>query len=210
MKSANIYTPEAVAHLQKDPVLARLIDRYTLHPYQSQQDLYLALLRSITSQQLSTKVAGIIYRRLLDYFGDYPNPSLLLSTEPETLRGLGLSYKKIEYIRSVARFKEEGNLEWEAYQHLSNEEVIARLTLLPGIGVWTVQMLLMFEMSRPDVLPLGDLGIRNAVKQAYQLQSTGKQLEKEITQLAEAWRPYRTLASLYLWASLNNLPTQEK
>jgi DNA-3-methyladenine glycosylase II len=208
MPSLPLHTHNAKAWLQQDPVMANLIDTHTLQTYESQQDLYLALLRSITGQQLSTKVAAIIYKRLIDYFGDYPNPTTLLSTETDELRGLGLSYKKVEYIKNVARYKDEGNLEWAAYQHLSDEDIIEKLTGLPGIGVWTAQMLLMFEMNRPDVLPLGDLGIRNAAKNLYALNASGKVLEKEIIHLAEAWRPYRTLACRYLWASLNNMPAQ--
>jgi DNA-3-methyladenine glycosylase II len=205
---SELNTREAIAWLQQDPVMARTIASHTLQPYYSRQDLYLALLRAITGQQLSTRVAAIIYNRLIDYLGEYPNPATLLQTAPDTLRGLGLSYKKIEYIQHVARFKEAGNLEWHNYQHLPDEDIIDRLTVLPGIGVWTAQMLLMFEMNRPDVLPLGDLGIRNAASNLYALTSTGKVLEKEISSLAEAWRPYRTLACRYLWASLNNLPAQ--
>jgi DNA-3-methyladenine glycosylase II len=201
----------AIAALRAaDPVMARLIDD---HEEVVRRDLrrerpgdaYGALLRSIVGQQLSTKAAATIYGRMLDLFGGHaPTPRQLLKADPDAIRAAGLSRPKIAYLRDLAQHVEEGTLELERLPDLPDEEVSAQLTAIKGLGQWTADMFLMFHLRRPDVLPVGDQGIRNAVKVEYRLRKVPdpKRLEK----IAKPWRPYRTLACLYLWSSLDNAP----
>jgi DNA-3-methyladenine glycosylase II len=204
-------TPKVVAALAAaDPVMARLIEEHGTHVRRDLRrdrpgDAYGALLRSIVGQQLSTKAARTIYNRMLDLFGGHtPTPRQLLAVDPEEIRAAGLSYSKINYLRDLAKHVEDGELELDRLDELSDEEVIAQLTAVKGIGEWSAHMFLMFHLHRPDVLPVGDLGIRNAVKTQYRLRKLpdAKRLEK----IARPWRPHRTLACLYLWSSLDNLP----
>jgi DNA-3-methyladenine glycosylase II len=168
-------------------------------------DAYGALLRSIVGQQLSTKAASTIYGRMLDLFGGHaPTPKQLLKADPDKIRAAGLSRPKIAYLRDLAQHVEEGTLELERLPDLPDEEVAAQLTAIKGLGQWTADMFLMFHLGRPDVLPVGDQGIRRAVKVEYRLRKfpDPKRLEK----IAKPWRPHRTLACLYLWSSLDNTP----
>ena len=193
-----------------DPVMARLIDEHhelVKADLKSERpgDAYGALLRSIVGQQLSTKAAATIYRRMLELFdGHAPTPEQLLAADPDAIRAAGLSRPKIAYLRDLALHVEEGTLELERLPDLPDEEVTAQLTAIKGLGQWTADMFLMFHLGRPDVLPVGDQGIRRAVQVEYRLRKLPdpKRLEK----LAKPWRPYRTLACLYLWSSLDNTP----
>jgi DNA-3-methyladenine glycosylase II len=164
-------------------------------------DAYGALLRSIVGQQLSTKAARTIYNRMLELFdGHAPTPKQLLAADPDKIRAAGLSRPKIAYLRDLAEHVESGELELDRLDELPDEEVIEQLTAVKGIGEWSAHMFLMFHL----VLPVGDQGIRNAVKAQYGLRKVpdAKRLEK----IARPWRPYRTLACLYLWSSLDNKP----
>ena len=204
-------TTKAVDALRKaDPVMERLIEE---HGELVKRDLkrerpgdaYGALLRSIVGQQLSTKAASTIYGRMLELFGGHaPTPKQLLKADPDKIRAAGLSRPKIAYLRDLAQHVEEGTLELERLPDLPDEAVSAQLTAIKGLGQWTADMFLMFHLGRPDVLPVGDQGIRRAVKVEYRLRKfpDPKRLEK----LAKPWRPYRTLACLYLWSSLDNTP----
>jgi DNA-3-methyladenine glycosylase II len=204
-------TPKIVAQLRDaDPVMARLIEehgalvRRELKEERS-GDAYGALLRSIVGQQLSTKAARTIYGRMLELFdGHAPSPKQLLAADPDAIRAAGLSRPKIAYLRDLAQHVEEGELELDRLDELSDEKIIEELTAVKGIGDWSAHMFLMFHLGRPDVLPVGDQGIRNAVKIQYRLRKIPdpKRLEK----VARPWRPYRTLACLYLWSSLDNAP----
>jgi DNA-3-methyladenine glycosylase II len=168
-------------------------------------DAYGTLVRSITGQQLSTKAARTIYGRLTDRFGGRtPTPEEILATDPQELRALGLSNAKAAYLRDLAEHIVDGELPIDELAELSDAKVYELLTAIKGLGRWTVDMFLMFHLGRPDVLPVGDLGIRKAIQIHYGLKELPKAAEME--QLAEAWRPYRTLASLYLWESLDNRP----
>jgi DNA-3-methyladenine glycosylase II len=195
------------AVLRKDPVMARLIDDYggplPLDPDTRGRpaDLYGALLRSITGQQLSVKAARAIYGRLLERFGGRPpTPEELLADDPDELRAAaGLSRAKVASLRSLAEHVLDGHLELARLDELPDEEVIRDLVAVKGIGEWTAHMFLMFTLHRPDVLAVGDVGVKNAFRAAY-----GD--EADLTQTAEAWRPYRTRACLYLWRSLDNAP----
>ena len=204
-------TKKAVDALRAgDPVMARLIGEH--HDLVKEDlkrerpgDAYGALLRSIVGQQLSTKAASTIYGRMLDLFGGHaPTPKQLLKANPDKIRAAGLSRPKIAYLRDLAQHVEEGTLELERLPDLPDEEVSAQLTAIKGLGQWTADMFLMFHLGRPDVLPVGDQGIRRAVKVEYRLRKfpDPKRLEK----IAKPWRPYRTLACLYLWSSLDNTP----
>ena len=166
---------------------------------------YGALVRSIVGQQLSTTAARTIYGRVTELFGDHtPTPAELLGVDPELLRGAGLSRAKVAYLRDLAQHVEDGELELDRLAELPDEEVSAQLIAIKGLGRWTVDMFLIFHLGRPDVLPVGDLGIRRAVQVNYGLEQLPKQAELEA--IAEPWRPHRSLASLYLWTSLDNTP----
>jgi len=201
----------ADAHLAQDSVLAGLIERFggpIAHEEDGQPrtDLYGALLRSITGQQLSVKAAAAIYGRLIARFGDRaPTPEELLADDPEALRAAaGLSRAKTASLRSLAEHVIDGRLRLDDLDELPDEEVIAELVAVKGIGEWTAHMYLMFTLNRPDVLPTGDQGIKNAVMTAYGLDAVPK--PDALTEIAEPWRPHRTRACLYLWRSLDNEP----
>jgi DNA-3-methyladenine glycosylase II len=204
-------SPKAVGTLRAaDDVMARLIEEHGALVREDLKrerpgDAYGALLRSIVGQQLSTKAARTIYGRMLELFdGHAPTPLQLLAADPDKIRAAGLSRPKIKYLRDLAQHVENGELELERLDELPDEEVIEQLTAVKGIGDWSAHMFLMFHLGRPDVLPVGDQGIRNAIKTQYRLRKLPdvKRMEK----IARPWRPYRTLACLYLWSSLDNKP----
>ncbi len=169
-------------------------------------DLYGALVRTIAGQQLSVLAARAIWTKLLAYFdGRVPTPREILDQDPETLRAAaGFSRAKVVYLRSLAEHVLAGELELERLAELPDDEVIRELTAVKGIGEWSSHMFLMFTLHRPDVLAVGDLGVRNAAMRAYDLPAPPKAAELEA--LAEPWRPHRTRACLYLWRSLENTP----
>jgi len=203
----------AVVHLRTaDKVMPRLLEEYGAPDGVLQRrgrrptDAYGALLRSIVGQQLSTKAARTIYERLTGlYEGRTPTPAEIIATDPEALRGVGLSRAKAAYLRDLAEHVEDGELDLDHISELPDEEVIEQLTAVKGLGEWTVHMFLIFHLGRPDVLPVGDLGIRRAAQLAYGLDDLPDAAQLE--QIAEPWRPHRSLACLYLWRSLDNEPT---
>jgi len=170
-------------------------------------DVYSALLRSITGQQLSVKAAQAIYGRLIERFGGTPpTPQQLLADDPDAMRAAaGLSRAKVVALRSLAEHVLAGELQIAKLEDLPDEEVMRELVAVKGIGEWTAHMFLMFTLRRADVLPTGDQGIRNAVKRAYGLDAVPP--PDALIELAEPWRPYRTRACEYLWRSLDNAPT---
>lgn len=170
------------------------------------EDHYGALVRAIVGQQLSVSAARAIYGRLTARFADRPpTPQEILDDEPEELRAAaGLSRAKVGYLRSLAEHVISGDLDLERLDELSDDAVIAELTAVKGIGEWSAHMFLMFHLERPDVLPVGDLGIRRAIERAYSLDSLPD--AATIEKLAQPWRPHRTLACRYLWRSLQNEP----
>jgi DNA-3-methyladenine glycosylase II len=202
----------AVAHLRRaDPVLKAVIDRVGPEPVNRRlaerpAEHYGALVRSIVGQQLSTKAARAIYLRLTDRFGGRPpTPAEVLAEDPEELRAAaGLSRAKVAFLRSLAEHVIDGSLELERLDELSDDAVIAELVAVKGLGVWTAHMFLIFHLERPDVLPVGDLGVRRAIMNAYGLSELPAPAQME--ELAEPWRPYRSVASLYLWRSLDAVP----
>lgn len=204
-----------LTHLRQDAVLARLIAE-TETPkafYDWEDDVYLALLESIVSQQISVKAADAIFKRFLALFdpnrgtvggtlAGYPAPDALLAKTDEELRSAGLSFQKIKYLKSVAEFSLVNRLDRPYLTTLTDDEIINYLLPIKGVGRWTVEMLLMFVLDRPDVFPVDDLVIRQKIMLAYPDQTsglTGRVLIKKLHEIAEPWRPYRTTACRYLW-----------
>jgi DNA-3-methyladenine glycosylase II len=192
---------EAIHHLRRaDAVLAEIIDRVGDYRIEFREPILETLVKSIVYQQLSGRVARIIFERLVAAAGGRLTPESILKLRPARMRTLGLSRQKTAYIRDLARHTRDGRLVFEELGRLSDAEVIERLTTVKGIGVWTVHMFLMFALRRVDVLPVGDLGIRNAIQAAYGLKR--QPTPKEVEAMGGRWRPYCTVASWYLWRSL--------
>ena len=192
-----------------DPVLRDLIDSVgELRDRRAGRptDHYGTLVRAIVGQQLSSKAAAAIFARLVGRFaGRVPTPEEMLGEDPDALRAAaGLSHAKVRYLRSLATHVVDRTLDLDQLDSLSDEEVIARLVAVQGIGTWSAHMFLMFHLERPDVLAVGDLGIRRAVMLAYGLEALPAPAEME--RIAEPWRPHRTLACMYLWQSLDAVP----
>ena len=194
--------------LGRDPVLASIIRKYGACGIKTDlhTDIFCGLLQAIVSQQLSTKAAATIYGRVraLVPDGEAPTPQLLLDVEDAALRGAGLSRQKTSYVRDLSRKVFDGSVKIENLAALDDEEIVAELTKIKGIGRWTVEMILIFRLARPDIFPLGDLGIVKAIQKAYGLRKTPD--KRRMMKIAEPWRPYRSVASWYLWASLENKP----
>ena len=195
-----------------DPVLASLIESVGRLPdardgRPDRDDHYGALVRAIVGQQLSVSAARAIYGRLTARFhGKPPTPAQILEDEPEELRAAaGLSRAKVSFLRSLAEHALSDELELERLDELDDDAVIAELVAVKGLGMWTAHMFLMFHLERPDVLPVGDLGIRRAIERAYGLD--GLPDASAMEEIARPWRPHRTLACRYLWRSLANEPT---
>jgi len=192
---------KALTHLKKDIVLHKVITSSTKEIKPSLEfDIYHFLLESIVSQQLSVKVADIIFARFLDLFPDrYPTAKALITIEDDILRNAGLSYRKASYLKNVAEFSLKNNMDFEFLQQKTDAEFIDYLIEIKGVGKWTIQMILMFPMDRPDVFPVDDLGIQNNMKAIYGLTTEKKILKAEMTKIAENWTPYKTLACKYVW-----------
>jgi DNA-3-methyladenine glycosylase II len=202
---------EGLEHLRaSDDTLAAVIDERGPLDLDARvrgrpQDAYGALLRAIVGQQLSVKAARTIYERFAGLFGGRtPTPEELLEIDADTLRAAGLSRAKANYVRSLAEHVISGQLELDRLDELSDERVTAELVAVKGLGQWTADMFLIFHLGRPDVLPVGDLGVRRAVERLYGFEALPSAAELEA--LGERWRPWRSLASLYLWESLDNAP----
>ena len=194
----------AILHLKNaDPVLGAIIERVGPYRIQYREPTFQTLVRSIVYQQLSGKAALTIFNRLLAAANADPlTPEAILRLRPARMRALGLSKQKLSYIRGLARMTRDGTVDFEVYTRLEDATIIERLTQVKGVGVWTVHMFLIFALRRPDVLPTGDLGVRMAMKRAYSLPELPRPAEME--RIAAAWRPYCSVASWYLWRSLDN------
>ena len=202
---------DAVQHLsQADPVLAAIIANGRPIQPSAHEDLYLALLKAVVSQQISTKAAAAIWRKVEGLFkpDGYPEPNVLVQLTDEELRAAGLSRQKASYLRAIAEFALQGQLDHAHLSQLSEDDFTRHLTAIKGVGRWTAQMIQMFALDQPDVFAEGDLGVQNAMRRHYGLEETGKALLRRMTELAEPWRPYRSLACKYLWQSLNNEPAK--
>jgi DNA-3-methyladenine glycosylase II len=187
--------------LQKDKRLDKVLGQqeYVLEP---KKHVAIQLMKSIMSQQLSTKVAAVIYNRFLAlYHNKMPTNTMVAATSNDILRGIGLSNNKVSYVKNVAVFFEEHSITYAKLQKLGNEEIIAQLTQIKGVGKWTVEMLLMFTLAREDVFAVDDLGIQQAMIKLYKLPTDNKKiLQEKMLTLSNKWKPYRTYACLHLWS----------
>jgi len=194
----------ALKHLKKsDPVIAGIIQRVGACAIQYREPSFETLVRSVVYQQLSGRVASVIFGRLHAAAGEERlTPAGIMKLRPERMRKLGLSGQKTLYIRELAKHTKRGSVVFEDLHAADDAAVIEHLTRVKGIGVWTAQMFLMFALRREDVLPVADLGIRSAMKKAYGLEDLPKPAEME--KIAAAWKPYSSIACWYLWRSLEN------
>ena len=201
---------EYTLHLSKDKKLKKLIGQQQIFELRQEKNICIYLCASIMSQQLSTKVATVIYNRFLNLFkGIEPTPQQILDMPVETLRSIGLSNAKASYVHNVARFAQGKGMDKKKLDRMSNEELIEYLTEIKGVGKWTTEMLLMFALGREDVFAVDDLGIQNAMIGLYQLNKEDKkQLKLEMLRISKKWSPYRTYACLHLWHWKDNIPTK--
>lgn len=188
-------------HLAKDKKLAPLLTAVKPYELKKRKNVGVRLCASIMSQQLSTKVADVIFKRFLDlYGGEEPTPQQILDTPYEQLRSIGLSNAKATYVQNVARYLIKHNADDKMLNKMTNDEVIAFLTPIKGVGRWTVEMLLMFTLGREDVFAPDDLGIQQAMIALYKLDATDKKaLREKMLKISAKWAPYRTHACFYLW-----------
>jgi DNA-3-methyladenine glycosylase II len=195
---------KAILHLKNaDPVMRSIIERVGAYKIQHREPSFETLVRSIVYQQLSGKVASVILGRLIALLPDGEvTPAAILKLTPVRMRKAGLSKQKTAYIRDLARKTNKGIVKFETLGKMTDVEVIEHLTQVKGIGVWTAHMFLMFALRRPDILATGDLGVRIAIKKAYELAELP--LPKQVEELAVGWRPYSSVAVWYLWRSLDS------
>ncbi len=192
-------------HLKRvDRVLRDVIEQVGLYRIRYRDDRFLALVEAIVAQQVSVGAARAILKRLLDQYPGGLTPKRLMTTRPDSLRAVGLSRQKTEYLLGLARHVEHGAIDLATIERLDDEQVLKVLTQIKGIGRWTAEMFLIFCLRRLDVLPVYDLGFRKAVQKAYRLRKPPEPLKIET--LAAPWRPYRSVATCYLWASLEPEP----
>ena len=195
-------------HLSKDKKLAKLINGQEPFQLKFHKNICLRLCASIMSQQLSTKVAKVIYHRFLEvYGGEEPTPEQIVATPFDTLRAIGLSHAKTRYVLNVAQFAIDHKLDDKKLKKMKDEDVISLLTQIKGVGKWTVEMLLMFTLGREDIFSVDDYGIQVAMKNVYKLDSSNKKEFKEkMLKISGKWTPYRTYACLHLWHWKDNVP----
>jgi DNA-3-methyladenine glycosylase II len=198
------YWRDAKAHLCAcDPILSEIVERYEEPPLRSKGQLFETLARSIVGQQISSRAADAVWGRLVTVLGEV-SPTAVMATGTEQMRGAGLSQRKVEYLVGLADAADE--LAAVPWQELPDDEVRRRLCQLRGIGPWTADMILLFTLLRPDILPLGDLGVVRAMEKLY---AGGDELDRDaLLALAEPWRPFRTVATWYLWRSLDPEPVE--
>lgn len=209
MDLVNPDTLQAAAdHLIKhDPLLAPVIEQTGLATFEPHTDYYTAIVNSIIGQQVSVASAAAVKRRMQELFnGHYPTPAEVLETDEDTLKSVGLSRQKQKYIRDLAQHIADGTLNFDRITEQSNEELVAMLTDVKGIGDWTAHMFLMFAVGRLDILPIGDLGVRNGVRELYGLTETPTPTQVTEIALENNWHPYESVASWYIWRSLDNNP----
>ena len=197
-----------IAHLSKDRKLAKFIAQHEPFILQSHKNICLRLCASIMSQQLSTKVAQVLYRRFLElYGGNEPTPEQIVVTPFEKLRAIGMSNAKTQYVLNVAQFAIDHKLDDRKLKKMSDEEIIELLTQIKGVGRWTVEMLLMFTLGRGDIFSIDDYGIQTAMKKIYKLDDSNKKdFKQKLLRISGKWSPYRTYACLHLWHWKDNAP----
>ena len=205
---SNLGSMHYIPHLSKDKKLKKVIAKHKPHKLVKRKNICTYLCASIMSQQLSTKVADVIYKRFINlYGGKEPTPQQILDTPFEKLRGIGMSNAKVSYVQNVARFEIESGMDHKKLQKMNNDEVVEYLIVIKGVGRWTIEMLLMFALGREDVFAVDDLGIQNAMIKLYKLNNSDKKkLKEDMLQLSAKWSPYRTYACVHLWRWKDNAP----
>jgi DNA-3-methyladenine glycosylase II len=188
-------------HLRKDRKLAKVIDLVGEFNLSLTKNPYESLVEAIITQQLSAKAADSISTRFREIYGRFPKPADVIETSDAKLRKAGLSYMKVSYIKDLSKKVESKEIRLAHMKNLSNEEVIVQLTQVKGIGRWTAEMFLIFSLGRLDVLPVGDLGLKKGIQRLYLLEELPE--KEQIERIAEKWRPYRSVATWYLWRSLD-------
>lgn len=193
---------KAVRQLGRDPVIKKLMAEYPSPTWEKKTNLFQSLVYEIIGQQLSGKVAKVIYKRFLDLFGGkIPKTGELLKINDDKIRSCGCSRAKVKYLKSLAQAVENKTLDLKNLATLPDDQVYAQLTAVKGIGNWTAEMFLIFSLHRPDIFSVGDLGIRTAVSNLY---GVPRENIKKISKVADTWKPYRSFACRYLWLSLEN------
>ncbi len=191
---------DAIKFLRQDQTLAPVIDAIGEYKLKKRNHHFSVLVESIISQQLATSAADAIFKRFKDLYPKFPTASEILATRKSKLRQVGLSSMKVEYLKDLAKHVNEGKLNMRALSRMSDEDVISHLTQVKGIGRWTAEMFLIFSLGRQDIFPVGDLALRKGVQILFSLPEIPKQIEAE--KLGQRWKPYRTIATWYLWKSL--------
>jgi DNA-3-methyladenine glycosylase II len=197
---------EAILHLQSDHIMAQLIEHHNLPTWRNPNDInvFADVVGSIISQQLSVKVADVIEARVYALMpNNQPSPEAIMVLDPELIRACGVSYAKIRYLKAAAEAALSGQVNFNTLHEKTDEEVISDLVSIHGIGRWTAEMLLISSLHRPDIFSLGDLGLRTAVSRLYGVERSDL---NAITEVSQQWSPYRSIASKYLWKSLDNEP----
>ncbi len=196
---------QGLVHLSGDPVMKKIIESNELPVWSTDNNLFFDLLDAIISQQLSVKAGATILKRFQDLFDTtlVPSPEEILLKPDMELRGAGLSNAKVRYVKALSQAIWDKTLDLNSLSKLENDDVIMQLTKVKGIGRWTAEMFLIFSLKRPDVFSIGDLGLRSAVSKWYGIDRENK---NAIVELATKWSPYRSIASRYLWKSLDNEP----
>ncbi|MDE1766065.1 MAG: DNA-3-methyladenine glycosylase 2 family protein [Thaumarchaeota archaeon] len=193
---------KGVRFLKKDPVMKKIIDSVGDYTLKKRRHHFAVLIESIISQQLATRAADVIFCRFKDLYPKFPTAEEILATKKSKLRSVGLSSMKAEYIKDLARNVSQGKVRLGMLSKMSDEEVVVHLTQVKGIGRWTAEMFLIFSLERPDVLPVHDLGLQKGVRMAFSLPELPK--PNEVEDIGRRWRPYRSVATWYLWKSLQN------
>lgn len=194
---------EGIKHIKKDPKISPLIIKFGIWQPQPNNDLFHALVREIINQQLSDKASETITDKLISYFkGKFPTPLEILKTSDKKIREAGISWAKVSYIKNAAEYIIKEKLTTELLQNETEEKVRDRFSQIKGVGPWTIDMILIFTLLHLDILPLGDLGIRRAFQKLYKIQKLTK---TRMLKIAQPWRPYRSIASWYLWRSLDEV-----
>lgn len=197
------YISKARRHFKKtDPQFYNAIKPLKINDFgeHGKGDIYHALIRAIMGQQLSVKASQTIYDRFLQLFeSGYPDAERLITFDDQLLRTKGVSRQKAGYVKNVAQFFIDENWLTKEIGDIPDEDLITRLPTIKGVGIWTVQMVLMFTLNRPDIFPVDDLGIQNAMRTIYNIESVGRAFKKEIKERSAVWSPYRTIGCMYLW-----------
>ncbi|MDE1812126.1 MAG: DNA-3-methyladenine glycosylase 2 family protein [Thaumarchaeota archaeon] len=191
---------DAIKFLRQDKEMAQVIDTIGEYKLKKRNHHFSVLVESIISQQLATSAADAIFKRFKELYPKFPTASEILATRKSKLRQVGLSSMKIDYLKDLAKHVNKGKLNMRSLSRMDDEDVISHLTQVKGIGRWTAEMFLIFSLGRQDIFPVGDLALRKGVQILFSLQEIPKQNEAE--KLGQRWKPYRTVATWYLWKSL--------